>query len=185
MKIDNETMKQISIFIPEIRDNYYITKEGEVYNINTGRETVGNKVGHGYLKVNLPIKTNDGKYKRKSYLKHRLVMLCFNPIENADKYQVNHKNEIKTDNRFENLEWCTNLENNKHAIENELIKLNGEDNPSSKFTDEERLEIINDLLKKEQSQRALAKKWGCSQSLLSMILNKKIWLYLTKDIDFN
>lgn len=54
--------------------------------------------------------------KCKKYKIHRLVMFVFNWESNLD---VNHKNWIKTDNRLENLEYCTRKFNINHSF-NEL-----------------------------------------------------------------
>lgn len=45
---------------------------------------------------------------------HRLVALTYLP-KVLGRSQINHKNGKKSDNRVENLEWCTQAENNAHA----------------------------------------------------------------------
>ena len=61
--------------------------------------------GHGYLRVKL---CKDGKVEQP--LVHVLVATAFLP--NPDNLpEVNHKDEDKTNNCIENLEWCSKLYN--------------------------------------------------------------------------
>ena len=63
----------------------------------------------GYLSVDLSMGNNV-----KTILVHKLVATAFLEKRDCDN-QVNHKNCITSDNRVENLEWCTGEENRAHA----------------------------------------------------------------------
>ena len=61
--------------------------------------------------------------KPKDFLVHRLVAFAFIPkIEG--KNCINHIDGNPKNNSVENLEWCTHLENNRHAFETGLITTN-------------------------------------------------------------
>ena len=50
---------------------------------------------------------------RKNYLKHRFIFECFHGKINDAKLVVDHINNIKTDNRLENLQLITQSQNQK------------------------------------------------------------------------
>ena len=59
------------------------------------------------------IKNDDGKYYNKRI--HRLIAEAYIPNP-ENKQFIDHINAIRTDNRIENLRWCTLEENNNNPI---------------------------------------------------------------------
>ena len=64
----------------------------------------------GYLTVLL----SDGKERRKRISVHRIVATAFIPNPN-NLPVINHKDENSFNNRADNLEWCTQAENNAYG----------------------------------------------------------------------
>ena len=105
---------------------YQVSNMGRVKSLNyrrTGKEEIlkGVDYGEGYLYVSL---WKDGKVKQCRI--NRLVAQAF--IENPQNLpEVNHKNEDKTDNRVENLEYCSSSYNVNYGTRNKKVaeKLKG------------------------------------------------------------
>ena len=74
----------------------------------------------GYKSIGLSLNGNVGRY----YV-HRLVAQAFLSSK-ENKTEVNHINGIKVDNRAINLEWCTRIENERHARDTGLKDQRGE-----------------------------------------------------------
>lgn len=81
-------------------ENYQISDDGRVWSKKSNKWLKPIDV-NGYKKASLY--KNGKEYQR---LVHRLVAEAF--IPNPNNYdEINHINEDKSDNRVENLEWCT------------------------------------------------------------------------------
>ena len=107
-QIENETWKPVIGF-----ETYEVSDQGRLRNIKTGRVFTGTKDAFGYKHVRLV--SGDGYSLRKV---HRIVAEAF--IENPEnKPIVDHINNDKTDNRVENLRWCTYSENSRNYIESD------------------------------------------------------------------
>ena len=144
----------------ESAPSYEVSSLGRVRNFKT-KKIIAQRINRsGYYQSNL---YKEGKKITREI--HRLVALAFLPNE-ENKPFVNHKNGIKTDNRVENLEWCTQAENITHAVKNRLVK--------TKLTDEQAKEIFNSQL----SHRKLAKLYNITNSIVWRIKNKKAYKHL-------
>ena len=85
---------------------------------------------------------------------------------------MNHIDGNKQNNKVENLEWCTQSENIKHAYCND-IQPKGLSTYTGKFTAEQREEIKEQWDSGQYSQRELGRIYGVSHTCISNIINDK------------
>ncbi len=119
----------------------------------------------GYLRTMLL--DENGKYR--TIKVHRIIASAF--IDNKNCLpQVNHKNGIKTDNRAENLEWCTNKENVIHSYANKLqIPKRGENHHRSLLKKIDKQSLI-DSYKELKAFNLVAKKYNLDRHAVSRVL---------------
>lgn len=150
--------------IKDYNEVYAISTEGVVKNVKRG--WIIKPVLHhsGYFEIGLS-KNN----KQDKHLLHRLLLLTFRDVEDSNKLVVNHKNGIKTDNRLENLEWCTRMENIDHSM-NVLNK-----RPTAKLNKEQVSEIRALLKEDNLSLREIGDKFNIGKLQIFNIKHNKSW----------
>ena len=109
---------------------YMVSNMGRVKSLNynkTGKERIlkPQKSGNGYLHVQL---CKDGKAK--NYLVHRLVATAFCDNPHGFK-EVNHKDEDKTNNCADNLEFCNGYYNCNYGTRNNKVAEKNINNPKT------------------------------------------------------
>lgn len=104
---------------------YVVYKSSKIINTKTGKPLSVSDNGKGYCVVNI---------NRKKQYVHRIVAKYFVPNPNGYK-EVNHKDGIKSNNNYQNLEWCDRSMNNLHARRTGLnngYDMHGKSNPRYK-----------------------------------------------------
>ena len=131
----------------------------------------------GYYPVSLSVNNH-----RKRYMVHRLVAtaFCQHPI---GKDYVNHIDGNYLNNKADNLEWLSCVENVRHAIVNNIHKIYGEDSHRAKFSNEQ-ARIIRKIRNKGISTKDLTILLGVHKSCINRIykgetynINNKIKSY--------
>jgi hypothetical protein len=120
----------------------------------------------------------DGNKIRKTYLIHRLVAINF--ISNSEnKPQVNHINNIKTDNNVNNLKWGTTLSNSREAALDGLYKSEkGSKKHNSKLFESQVLFIRRLYKDSDILQKELAIMFGVCKQVINCIIQNKIWKHI-------
>jgi hypothetical protein len=154
--------------IKQFRDSrYYVSTDGEVFTkIKKGlKKRKGSlNVKRGYYYVYTAI----GEEKKFRTV-HRMVAEAF---LGPSKLVVNHKNGVRTDNRLENLEYCTYRENALHAI-NVLGSGRGEKHSQSRLTEED----VAAIRKACGTLKEIAAAFGVSYSHVCSLRRGAFWAH--------
>ena len=152
----------------DIKDfpNYEVNAYGLVRNKKTQRILKPFLNNAGYYQVGL---YHEGNRKKK--LVHRLVAQAFIPNPQSKPY-VNHINGHPTDNDVSNLEWCTQKENVRHAIDTGLTP--------TKYTEEQIHEVCR-LLQDKLTIKEVSAKTGVSIGTVKDVRARKTWTHISQD----
>ena len=138
---------------------YQVSNLGNIRNSKTGNILKTKLRKDGYVDITISLGSRKNK---RTFKVHRIIAEVF--LSNPNNLpQINHKNGIKTDNRVDNLEWCSQSENIVHGFNSGLYK--------RKLTKEEIDYIKEHYIPKDKEfgRIPLAKKIGVSTATITRV----------------
>lgn len=163
--IGEEKAKELP-FYPD----YLITSMGRVYSKLSKKWLHPVVTDTGYYSVTL---TDEFKSRpRKRFKVHILVAKLFCYRESGAT-QVNHIDNNKLNNNYQNLEWVTPSENRQHYLDFIGEDLNG--GTRKMFLTEEKVREIKRLVRSGVSQTQVAKLFNCRREHICNILAGRRW----------
>lgn len=174
-------MKEIKVKNVIFNQKYLIDEEGKIWSPYKKDYLSPCPTSKGYYRIVL--QTSKG---RKTFQLHRLVLETFCPNDNSENLEVNHIDGDKSNNKLQNLEWCTGSFNVRHSLDKGLkTPARGTQVSGNKLSEKEVLEICDLLLNSSLSLREIGDKYGVSKHCIYDIKRKKSWEWLTQQYIFN
>lgn len=164
--------------ILNIKNYYYISKNGDIYSNTKQRFLHPSKDKDGYLRITLTLNNNT----RKEFRLAQLVLYKFKgePPKNMLDPTSEHKDGNIDNNSIDNLMW---LERNINSSTRKN-KGQGELNHEAILTESQVIEIA-ELLQQNHSVKEIAQKYNVHSSTISNIKRKTSWQHLTSNYTFN
>ena len=166
----NEENKIIWKDIPGYEGLYKVSNTGKIFSVVTNRELSVIQKKDGYTCISLC----DKDHNKKQYRIHQLVAKAFIPNPN-NLPMINHKNEIKNDNRVENLEWCNNFYNSNYGNRNLILSKKLKGVPKSKEAIEKRRMTMKEKLSNmsKEERRAMFGRTMSEERKKQMSIEKR------------
>ena len=139
-------------YVHPVFDNYAASKDGEIVNLKRMKPFRGTSNNYGYLLIGVTSKEK----VRKTYSAHRFIWEAIKGVI-PEGFEINHKNQIKTDNRIKNLELMSHQQNVEYSNNKKVIAINLE-------TEEEKIFI---------SIKIAGKELGIHRENIGVICRKK------------